>query len=210
MNQRPPPKSIQFRSPSQFSSRQPILRHHLRRAILRREVARPPLLKIRFAVTVVQSQHGPPVTVFCHCDPFVFAEVEQINLAPWPSAVCEGLAVAAFRANLTSDVVHAEGLAAPMTALRDFIDEIASELDARTDKPLAPHHWIRFVKLLGAIDREEEMGELRQQMEQIVSQRHVRFQDRCLELIPLLNADFANTAAFTARRRAAITALAAL
>ena len=30
------------------------------------------------------------------------------------------------------------------------------------------------------------MGELRQQMEQIVSQRDVRFQDRCLALIPLL------------------------
>jgi hypothetical protein len=91
-------------------------------------------------------------------------------------------------ANLTSDVVHAEGLAALMTVLRDFIDEIASELDACADKPLAPHHWISFVKLLAAIDRDDEMGELRQQMEQIVSQRDVRFQDRCLALIPLLRA----------------------
>jgi hypothetical protein len=100
-----------------------------------------------------------------------------------------------------------------MTVLRDFIDEIASELDARTDKPLAPHHWISFVKLLAAVDREDEMGELRelrQRMEQIVSQREVRFQDRCLALIPLLSADPAIAAAFTRRRHAAITALAAL
>ena len=36
------------------------------------------------------------------------------------------------------------------------------------------------------IDRDDELGKLRQQMEQIVSQRDVRFQDRCLALIPLL------------------------
>jgi hypothetical protein len=98
-----------------------------------------------------------------------------------------------------------------MTVLRDFIDEIANELDARTDKPLAPHHWISFVKLLAAIDEDDdELGELRQKMEQIVSQRDVRFQDRCLALIPLLSADPAIAAAFTGRRHAAITALAAL
>jgi hypothetical protein len=97
-----------------------------------------------------------------------------------------------------------------MTMLRDFIDEIASELDARTDKPLAPHHWISFVKLLDVIDRDDEMGKLRQQMEQIVSQRDVRFQDRCLALIPLLSADAAIAAEFTRRRHAAVTALAAL
>ena len=97
-----------------------------------------------------------------------------------------------------------------MTVLRDFIDEIASELDARTDKPLAPHHWISFVKLLDNIDRDDELGELRQKMEQIVSQRDVRFQDRCLALIPLLSADPAIAAEFTGRRHAAITALAAL
>jgi hypothetical protein len=98
-----------------------------------------------------------------------------------------------------------------MTVLRDFIDEIASELDARTDKPLAPHHWISFVKLLAAIDEDDgKLGELRQKMEQIVSQRDVRFQDRCLALIPLLSADPAIAAAFTGRRHAAITALAAL
>jgi hypothetical protein len=97
-----------------------------------------------------------------------------------------------------------------MTVLRDFIDEIASELDARTDKPLAPHHWIGFVKLLGIIDQDDEMGELRQQMEQIVPQRDVRFQDRCLALIPLLSADPAIAVAFTKRRHAAITAIAAL
>jgi hypothetical protein len=97
-----------------------------------------------------------------------------------------------------------------MTVLRDFIDEIASELDARTDKPLAPHHWISFVKLLAAIDEDDEMGELRQKMEQIVFQRDVRFQDRCLALIPLLGADPAIAAVFTARRHAAITAVAAL
>jgi hypothetical protein len=98
-----------------------------------------------------------------------------------------------------------------MTVLRDFIDEIASELDARTDKPLAPHHWISFVKLLAAIDEDDdELGELRQKMEQIVSQRDVRFQDRCLALIPLLSADPAIAAAFTGRRHAAIAALAAL
>ena len=97
-----------------------------------------------------------------------------------------------------------------MTVLRDFIDEIAGELDARTDKPLAPHHWIGFVKLLADIDRDDDMGELRQQMEQIVSQRDVRFQDRCLALIPLLSADPAIAAEFTVRRHAAITALAAL
>ena len=97
-----------------------------------------------------------------------------------------------------------------MTALRDFIDEIGKDLDARTDKPLAPHHWISFVKLLADIDRDDEMGELRQQMEQIVSQRDVRFQDRCLALIPLLSADPAIAAEFTARRRAAIQAIAGL
>jgi len=118
-----------------------------------------------------------------------------------------------FRASLTSDVVHAEGLAALMTVLRKFIDEIASELDARADKPLAPHHWLGFVKLLAAIDRDDEMGELRElrlQTEQIVSQRDVRFQDRCLALIPLLSANPAIAAEFTKRRHAAITALAAL
>ena len=97
-----------------------------------------------------------------------------------------------------------------MTVLRDFIDEIARELDARTDKPLAPHHWISFVKLLAAIDRDDEMGELRQQMEQIVSQRDVRFQDRCLALIPLLSTDPSIASAFTRRRHTALTALAAL
>jgi hypothetical protein len=97
-----------------------------------------------------------------------------------------------------------------MTVLRDFIDEIARELDARTDKPLAPHHWISFVKLLDAIDRDDEMGELRQKMEPIVSQHDVRFQDRCLALIPLLSADPAIATAFTRRRHAAITAVAAL
>jgi hypothetical protein len=117
---------------------------------------------------------------------------------------------AAVGDSLTNDVVHAEALAALMTVLRDFIDEIASELDARTDKPLAPHHWIGFVKLLAAIDRDDEVGELRQQIEQIVSQRDVRFQDRCLALIPLLSADPAIAAEFTARRHTAITALAAL
>ena len=65
-----------------------------------------------------------------------------------------------------------------MTVLRDFIDAIASELDARTDKPLAPHHWISFVKLLAVIDRDDELGELRQKMEQFVSQRDLRFQAR--------------------------------
>jgi hypothetical protein len=97
-----------------------------------------------------------------------------------------------------------------MTLLRDFINEIASELDARTDKPLAPHHWIGFVKLLAALDEDEEFGELRQKMEQIVSQRDVRFQDRCLALIPLLSADPAIATVFTRRRHAAIKALAAL
>jgi hypothetical protein len=97
-----------------------------------------------------------------------------------------------------------------MTALRDFIDEIAGELDARNDKPLAPHHWIGFVKLLAAIDEDEELGGLRHKMEQIVSQRDVRFQDRCLALIPLLSADPAIATVFTDRRHAAIKALAAL
>src|SRR5947207_13982979 len=97
-----------------------------------------------------------------------------------------------------------------MTVLRDFIDEIARELDARTDKPLAPHHWISFVKLLAAIDRDDELGELRQQMEQIVSQRDVRFQDRCLALIPLLSTDPSIAVAFTRRRRAAMRAVAEL
>jgi hypothetical protein len=97
-----------------------------------------------------------------------------------------------------------------MTILSDFINEIARELDARTDKPLAPHRWIIFVKLLADIDRDDEMGKLRQQIEQIVSQRDVRFQDRCLALIPLLSTDPFMATAFTGRRRAAITALAAL
>ncbi len=97
-----------------------------------------------------------------------------------------------------------------MTALLDFIDEVGKALDARTDKPLAPHHWLGFVKLLAEIDRDEELGGLRQRMEHVVSQRDVRFQDRCLALIPLLSADPAIAALFTKRRRAAITALAAL
>jgi hypothetical protein len=54
------------------------------------------------------------------------------------------------------------------------------------------------------------MYELRRQMEQIVSRRDVRFQDRCSALIPLLNADPAIASAFTKRRHAAIKALAAL
>jgi hypothetical protein len=97
-----------------------------------------------------------------------------------------------------------------MTVLRDFIHEVGSKLDTRADKPLAPHHWIGFVKLLAAIDEDDAMGELRQQVEQIVSQRDVRFQDRCLALIPMLSADPAIATAFTRRRHAAITALAAL
>ena len=97
-----------------------------------------------------------------------------------------------------------------MTALPDFINEIGNALDARADKPLAPHHWVGFVALLDTINRDEKMGGLRQKMEQIVSQRDVRFQDRCLALISLLNADAAVAAVFTRRRRAAITAVAAL
>ena len=97
-----------------------------------------------------------------------------------------------------------------MTILSDFIAEIARELDARADKPLAPHHWIGFVKLLADIDRDDAMGALRRQMELIVSQRDIRFQDRCLALIPLLSTDPSIAAAFARRRRAAITALAAL
>jgi hypothetical protein len=97
-----------------------------------------------------------------------------------------------------------------MTVLRDFIDEIGKELDARADKPLAPHHWIGFVKLLAAVDEHDQRGELREQMEQIVSQRDVRFQDRCLALIPLLSADPAIAAEFTARRHTALRAVAAL
>lgn len=97
-----------------------------------------------------------------------------------------------------------------MTVLLDFIDEIGSELDARGDKPLAPHHWLGFVKLLADIDGNDQIGALRQQMEQIVSQRDVRFQDRCLALIPLLGAEPAISTLFNRRRRAAITALAAL
>ena len=97
-----------------------------------------------------------------------------------------------------------------MTILAEFIQEIASTLDARNDKPLAPHHWIGFVKLLADIDRDDAMGELRQQMEQIVSQRDVPFQDRSLALIPLLCTDPSVAAAFTRRRHAAISALAAL
>jgi hypothetical protein len=97
-----------------------------------------------------------------------------------------------------------------MTVLRDFIDEIASQLDAGTDKPLAPHHWIGFVKLVADIDGDDTLSDLRQKMEQIVSQRGVSFQDRCLALIPLLSADPAVALTFTRRRRAAIRALAAL
>jgi len=97
-----------------------------------------------------------------------------------------------------------------MTVLRDFINEIASELDARTDKPLAPHHWIGFVKLLGEIDCDDKLGNLRQNMEQIICQRDVPFQDRCLALIPFLSADPAIATVFTRRRHAAIMAIAAL
>jgi hypothetical protein len=96
-----------------------------------------------------------------------------------------------------------------MTVVRDFINEIGSELDARGDKALAPHHWLGFVKLLDDIDRDDAMADLRRRVEQIVSQRDLRFQDRCLALIPLLGADPAIAAKFTARRRAAVAALAA-
>ena len=97
-----------------------------------------------------------------------------------------------------------------MTVLRDFISEIASELDARTDKPLAPHHWIGFVKLLADIDGDDELKELRRNMEQIISRRDVRFQDRCSALIPLLGSDPAIAALFTRRRQAAIKAISVL
>jgi hypothetical protein len=97
-----------------------------------------------------------------------------------------------------------------MTSLRDFINEIGSELDARRDKPLAPHHWIGFVKLLAVVDEDDQLSELRQKMEKIVSQHDVRFQDRCLALIPLLSADPAVATVFTRRRHAALKALAAL
>jgi hypothetical protein len=40
----------------------------------------------------------------------------------------------------------------PMTILSDFANEIARELDARTDKPLAPHHRISFVGQRGRLD----------------------------------------------------------
>src|SRR5947199_7125406 len=66
---------------------------------------------------------------------------------------------AEVQASLSREVVKVEPLATVMTVLRQFIDEIASELDARTDKPLAPHHWIGFVKLLGTIDQDDDMGE---------------------------------------------------
>ena len=97
-----------------------------------------------------------------------------------------------------------------MTILAEFIQEIASALDARNDKPLAPHHWIGFVKLLRIIDDDDKMGELRQKMEQVVSQRDVRFQDRCLALIPLLSAEPGVAAVFTRRRCAAVQAIGAL
>ena len=96
-----------------------------------------------------------------------------------------------------------------MSVLRDFIDEIGRELDARGDKALAPHHWLGFVKLVADIDQDDRVGELRQRMEQIVSQRDVRFQERCLALIPLLNAEPAVATLFNRRRRAALAAVAA-
>ena len=96
-----------------------------------------------------------------------------------------------------------------MTVLLDFVDEIGRTLDARGDKSLAPHHWLGFVKLLADIDRDERVGALRQRMEQIVSQRDLRFQDRCQALIPLLSAEPAIARLFNRRRRAAIAAVAA-
>ena len=97
-----------------------------------------------------------------------------------------------------------------MAALRDFIDEVANELDARSDKPLAPHHWIAFVKLIADLDSNNELGELRQTIEQVVSRRDVRFQDRCIALFPLLTADPTTAPVFTRRRQAAIKAVSAL
>lgn len=97
-----------------------------------------------------------------------------------------------------------------MTVLRDFINEIAKELDARSDKPLAPHHWIGFVKLLFEIDTDNHLGKLREEMEQIVCQADMRFQDRLQALIPLLSADPAIAGVFTRRRHAAMAAIAAL
>ena len=96
-----------------------------------------------------------------------------------------------------------------MTVLRDFIDEIGRELDARGDKALAPHYWLGFVKLLADIDQDGQVVVLRERMEKIVLQRDVRFQDRCLALIPLLSAEPAIAALFNRRRRAAIAAVAA-
>ena len=99
---------------------------------------------------------------------------------------------------------------AVMTVLRDFIDEVGKTLDARADKPLAPHHWLGFVKLIDVVDQDAQMGKLRQQMEQIVAQRDVRFQDRCSALIPVLGAEPAIAPTFNRRRRAAIRAVVAL
>jgi hypothetical protein len=96
-----------------------------------------------------------------------------------------------------------------MTVLRDFIDEIGHKLDARGEKALAPHHWLGFVKLLADIDQNDQVSALRLRMEQIISQRDVPFQDRCLALIPLLDAEPAIRALFNPRRRAAIAAVAA-
>ena len=114
-----------------------------------------------------------------------------------------------LNARLSGTVAQTEGSAALMTVLRDFIDEIGRELDARGDKALAPHHWLGFVKLLADIDQDDRVGALRQRMEQVVSQRNLRFQDRCLALIPLLNAEPAIAKLFNRRRRAAIAAVAA-
>ncbi|MGA8817787.1 MAG: hypothetical protein WB624_10875 [Xanthobacteraceae bacterium] len=98
-----------------------------------------------------------------------------------------------------------------MTVLRDFIDEIGRELDARGDKALAPHHWLGFVKLLADIDQDQDrqVVVLRERMERIVLQHDVRFQDRCLALIPLLRAEPAIAVLFNRRRHAAIAAVAA-
>ncbi len=79
-----------------------------------------------------------------------------------------------------------------MTALSDFIRELAVELDRPAGGPLLlgldANDWIGFVKLLTAIDRDEtpEVIAIRRQMERIVIRRNLPFQVRCRRMLPLL------------------------
>lgn len=72
-----------------------------------------------------------------------------------------------------------------MTVFFDFIDELAHAIAVRRE-PIDLSELFDFVRLLCLIDRDARAGELRHEMEQIVTQGDVSFGDRCRMLLPLM------------------------